>query len=133
MCREALTEYLTTESGIDRERIESLLDLPPADRLTDEEQETLLGLLSPAEAQALKSLLLEVRACDPAVGSGAFLVGLLQAITTAVGRSTGDSTATRPSPAIITPTTSRSKSSSAASTEWTSRPRRSRSANCASG
>jgi len=91
MCREALAEYLAAESGIERERIEALLDLPPADRLTDEERALLAGadgrppLLSPAEAQALKSLLLEVRACDPAVGSGAFLVGLLQAITSAVG------------------------------------------------
>jgi hypothetical protein len=80
MCREALAEYLVGESGIARERVARLLDLPPADRLTDEEREWLSGAFSPAEAQALKALLLDVRACDPAVGSGAFLMGLLQAI-----------------------------------------------------
>jgi len=85
MCREALAEYLAAESGIERERVEALLDLPPADQLTDGERERLQGLFSRTEAQALRSLLLEVRACDPAVGSGAFLVGLLQAITSAVG------------------------------------------------
>jgi len=85
MCREALAEYLAGESGIERARIAALLDLPPAGQLTDEERGTLQGLFSPAEVQALKALLLNVRACDPAVGSGAFLMGLLQAITWAVG------------------------------------------------
>jgi hypothetical protein len=85
MCREALTEYLAGASPVERERIKALLDLPPADRLSDEERIQLEGLFSPIEAQALRSLLLGVRACDPAVGSGAFLVGLLQAITWAVG------------------------------------------------
>lgn len=84
MCREALAEYLAAESGIERERIAALLDLPPAAQLTDEERDWLTGAFSPAEAQALKALLLTVRACDLAVGSGAFLVGLLQAITWAV-------------------------------------------------
>jgi len=81
MCREALAEYLTTESGVERERVARLLDLPPADRLTDAERVWLREAFSPAEAQALKALLLDVRACDPAVDSGAFLMGLLQAIT----------------------------------------------------
>lgn len=84
MCREALTEYLAGESGIDHDRITTLLDLPPANQMTDAERETLHGLFSPAEAQALKALLLQVRACDPAVGSGAFLVGLLQTMTWAI-------------------------------------------------
>ena len=85
MCREALSEYLAGESELDRDRIAKLLDLPPADRLTDPERGWLTGAFSPAEAQGLRALLLNVRACDPAVGSGAFLVGLLQAITWAVG------------------------------------------------
>jgi len=84
MCRETLTEYLCAESDIEPERIARLLDLPPADRLSEEEQSWLKGAFSPAEAQGLKALLLNVRACDPAVGSGAFLIGLLQAITWAV-------------------------------------------------
>jgi hypothetical protein len=85
MAREALAEYLAGESGLDRERITRLLDLPPADRLGDQERAWLTRAFSPAEAQGLRALLLNVRACDPAVGSGAFLVGLLQALTWAVG------------------------------------------------
>jgi len=85
MCREALAEYLAGQSGIPREHTAALLDLPPADRLTDEEQTRLRNLVSTTEAQLLKSSLLHVRACDPAVGSGAFLLGLLQTITWAVG------------------------------------------------
>jgi len=84
MCREALAEHLAAESGLARERIARLFDLPPADRLADEERTWLRGTFSPAEAQGLKALLLNVRACDLAVGSGAFLMGLLQAITWAV-------------------------------------------------
>ena len=81
MCREALAEYLSGESGLERERMAALLDLPPAAQLTDEERAWLRETLSPVEAQGLRALLLDVRACDPAVGSGAFLVGLLQAVT----------------------------------------------------
>jgi adenine-specific DNA-methyltransferase len=85
MVREALAEVLAAESGLERERIARLLDLPPADRLSDDEQAWLSAAFSPVEAQALEGLLLNVRACDPAVGSGAFLMGLLQAITWAAG------------------------------------------------
>ncbi len=100
MCREALTEYLSGESGVERERVARLLDpVGPADRLSDAERAWLREAFSPAEAQALKALLLDVRACDPAVGSGAFLMGLLQAITWGVGlldwRLGGDATLAR--------------------------------------
>lgn len=84
MCREALTEYLAGESGIERDRIAELFDLPPADQMTDEEREKLKGLFTRTQARSLKAWLLDVRACDPAVGSGAFLVGLLQMMTWAV-------------------------------------------------
>ncbi len=85
MCREALAEYLTGESAVSRDRIIRLLELPPAAQLADEERTWLRDAFSRDEAQSLKSLLLNIRACDPAVGSGAFLMGLLQAITWAVG------------------------------------------------
>lgn len=85
MCREGLAEYLADESAVDRELIVRLLDLPPAGQLSDEERAWLREALSTDEAQSLKSLLLGVRACDLAVGSGAFLIGLLQTITWAVG------------------------------------------------
>lgn len=85
MCREALAEYLSGESAVDRERIARLLDLPPAGQLSDGERAWLRDAFSTDEAQSLKGLLLDIRACDLAVGSGAFLIGLLQAITWAVG------------------------------------------------
>ncbi len=85
MCREALTEYLAGESDVEREQIAHLLDLPPAERLSDEERAWLGQSLSRDQAKGLKASLLDVRACDPAVGSGAFLMGLLQAITWGVG------------------------------------------------
>lgn len=81
MCRAALSEYLSDQSGVERERVSKLLDLPPASQMTDAERGILQNLLTTAESQALKALLLQLRACDPAVGSGAFLVGLLQAMS----------------------------------------------------
>ncbi|MFZ5917987.1 MAG: Eco57I restriction-modification methylase domain-containing protein [Chloroflexota bacterium] len=85
MCREALAEHLAGESAVDRARIVRLLELPPAGQLSDEERAWLQDAFSVDEAHSLKALLLSVRACDPAVGSGAFLLGLLQALTWAVG------------------------------------------------
>src|SRR5690606_32945917 len=99
MCREALAEYLIGESAVQRERIVRLLELPPAAQLSDEERSWLHVAFSRDEAQSLKSLLLHVRTCDLAVGSGAFLMGLLQAITWVVGlldwRLQGESVLTR--------------------------------------
>jgi len=85
MVREALAEYLAGESGLQRSAIARLLDLPPMARLDGEGRAWLSAALTPDEAQALRRLLLGMRACDPAAGAGAFLVGLLQAMGRTVG------------------------------------------------
>lgn len=85
LVREALAEYLAGESGLQRTMISRLLDLPFPDRLDDEGRAWLSTALAPDEVRALKRALLNVRACDPAAGAGAFLVGLLRAMASAVG------------------------------------------------
>jgi hypothetical protein len=58
-------------------RLEKLFALDATDGLDDAERVILNGLLTPDEARALLDRLDNFRACDLAVGSGAFLVGLL--------------------------------------------------------
>lgn len=58
-------------------RLEKLFALDATDGLDDAERVILNDLLTPDEARALLDRLDNFRACDLAVGSGAFLVGLL--------------------------------------------------------
>ena len=58
-------------------RLEKLLALDASDGIDPAERATLDTCLTPEEARALLDRLDGFRACDPAVGSGAFLVGLL--------------------------------------------------------
>jgi adenine-specific DNA-methyltransferase len=58
-------------------RLEKLFALDAADGIDDTERAQLNELLTPDEGRALLDRLDDFRACDPAVGSGAFLVGLL--------------------------------------------------------
>jgi len=64
MCRESLIAYLLTDSKIEENRIRELV-------LTHK------GLFTDAETEALLKKMREVKICDPAVGSGAFPMGLL--------------------------------------------------------
>lgn len=93
MCQAALTEHLATQladrgDGPDlaRQRVESLLALPPADHMDDDQLKTLSKLLSDAEAKLLRQSILDCRICDPAVGSGAFPVGILHELVAVVAR-----------------------------------------------
>lgn len=63
-----------------RQRIDVLLALDASEGIDEETHAKLNGLLNPDEAAALRDKLLELRACDPAVGSGAFPMGLLHEI-----------------------------------------------------
>jgi hypothetical protein len=73
MCREALDGYLKARAGVDQETInwlrEEATDWAASNRR-----------LTPVQAEALDRALDEVTVLDPAVGSGAFLVGMLQEI-----------------------------------------------------
>lgn len=94
MCHEALTEYLITRLGLAdgeeataaRLKFQCFLALPPADHLDDEQTKTLAELFSPDEAKTLRQAILACRVCDPAVGSGAFPVGMLHEMQAAVAR-----------------------------------------------
>jgi hypothetical protein len=73
MCRQALDGYLRDTANVDQETIEWLRGLVT-------EQEDGDRRLDQATAQGLTTALENVRICDPAVGSGAFLLGAMQEI-----------------------------------------------------
>jgi len=84
MCRESLKEYLTSESEIEKSKIESLFSINPAEQLTEEELQKLKNLISLPQARLLKSIIKKAYTLDPAVGSGAFLVGMLHEMITII-------------------------------------------------
>ena len=94
MCQEAFKEYLVTQlSGVDKnkavsmkEKVDALVSLPPADHLDDEQIGGLQGLFTNAEAESLVQAIYNCKVCDPAVGSGAFLVGMLHEMITAIAK-----------------------------------------------
>ncbi|MCL4557990.1 MAG: hypothetical protein M1491_05070 [Deltaproteobacteria bacterium] len=94
MCQEAFKEYLVTQlSGVDKnkaasmkEKVDALVSLPPADHLDDEQIGGLQGLFTNAEAESLAQAIYNCKVCDPAVGSGAFLVGMLHEMITAIAK-----------------------------------------------
>ena len=69
MCQESLTEYLTTHMPGEGEAIRQVV-----------QQKRIQGI-RPALLLQIDQLLQQVRICDPAIGSGAFPVGLLQEIS----------------------------------------------------
>ena len=94
MCQEALKEYLATQAigksqdkfEETKEHINKLLALPPADQLDDEQIKMLSELFTITEAKTLHQAILSCRICDPAVGSGAFPVGMLHEMVSALAR-----------------------------------------------
>jgi len=77
MCRQALKEYLAAESGLDPARIEALMNAGPAGQLAPEEVAELADMITEPEARLLRGSVEGTRVLNPAVGSGAFLVGML--------------------------------------------------------
>ena len=73
MCREALDGYLRDETGVDQGTLDALRQEAVGSR--DSHQP-----LPSVPADALIDALDKVRVCDPAVGSGAFLLGAIQEI-----------------------------------------------------
>ena len=68
MTQESLVEYLNTHLEKDRTEIENLIKNQSATAFSD------------AELSQINTLLDEVKICDPAIGSGAFPMGMLQEI-----------------------------------------------------
>lgn len=70
MCRESLRNYFSEQTQVQTKKIDYILEQHGVGELTDKEA----GLLFEA-AQ-------DIRICDPAVGSGAFLIGMLHRLVT---------------------------------------------------
>ena len=75
MCREVLDGYLRDETGVDQPTLDTLRQEAVGSR--DEHQP-----LSNIPTDALIDALETIRVCDPAVGSGAFLLGTIQEMVT---------------------------------------------------
>jgi len=83
MCQESLINHLNTETKIDAERIRKLIAFKDEDLVNGNgSRKKTLGF-SDDEAQSLDRALANIKVCDPACGSGAFLVGMLNEIVSA--------------------------------------------------
>ncbi|MCA9407429.1 MAG: N-6 DNA methylase [Candidatus Omnitrophica bacterium] len=92
MCQESLINYLVTECGekVDRKELEEFIrhgemNIEHEARIIKEGKETrdyrhAIGETIRANAKEIDQKLADVRVCDPAVGSGAFLVGMMNEI-----------------------------------------------------
>jgi adenine-specific DNA-methyltransferase len=74
MCVESLSRYLADETGLDIEFLKRLTDFDPTFPNFE------VNELTKDQAKQLKQALTSVRICDPAVGSGAFPMGMMQII-----------------------------------------------------
>jgi hypothetical protein len=80
ICREVLLKYLSNRLKGDgwEARIKHLLEIDASDGLDKDELARLQKIMKPEEAAELHKAIERLKCCDPAVGSGAFAVGLLQ-------------------------------------------------------
>ena len=80
ICREVLYQYLTGHlTGEDwGPRLKALLNFEHSDGFDEEEKELLKRTITPDQARKVLDLVKPLKCCDPAVGSGAFPVGLMQ-------------------------------------------------------
>ncbi|MCH8828456.1 MAG: Eco57I restriction-modification methylase domain-containing protein [Planctomycetes bacterium] len=96
MVREALCEYLSgrlaEETGRRREdcreRLQTMLALPPCDEWNDEEHGLLRKLISFRDAESIQRALQDCRICDPAVGAGALLLSVCREMTSVLRKLT---------------------------------------------
>jgi adenine-specific DNA-methyltransferase len=83
ICREVLYQYLLAHLSADSvqggwgARLKELLALDVSDGIDEDKREQLKRTLAPTQAAEVLSLVKPLRCCDPAVGSGAFPVGLM--------------------------------------------------------
>lgn len=78
ICREALRQYLRGHLGPDWEdKLQAVFAVDASDGLDADEIALLKSSLKPADGQRLLEMVAPIKMCDPAVGSGAFPVGLL--------------------------------------------------------
>lgn len=75
MCVEVLSRYLADESGMELETVRKLIDYDP-----DQLNSYYHNLMTPQQAKQLKQAIATIKVLDPAVGSGAFPLGMMQAL-----------------------------------------------------
>lgn len=79
--REVLKDYLVTRiPSLNKPQLTSLMELDAASGLTQDVRDQLKSILSQAQARTIRKHLDTLTACDPAIGSGAFALGLLHEI-----------------------------------------------------
>jgi len=80
ICREVLYQYLLNHLTGDGwgPRLKKLLAFDLSDGIDEEEKNELKTTISPDHARLVLELVKPLKCCDPAVGSGAFPVGLMQ-------------------------------------------------------
>jgi len=85
ICQEVLYQYLHNHLILSKEtdeeswgpKLRALLAMDPSDGFDDEELARLKNTITPTQAVSIRDLVAPLKCCDPAVGSGAFPVGLL--------------------------------------------------------
>lgn len=84
MCQESLVNYLISQSGYSEDRIRKLMNSKDQEvARTEKDKERIENNQDLKDvAEIINNLLKTVKICDPAVGSGAFPMGLLKEIST---------------------------------------------------
>jgi len=88
MCTEVLSRYLADESEMHLETVEKIIEFDP-----DQPDSDFNKLMTSQQARKLKRALEDIKVLDPAVGSGAFPLGMMQVILSArqaIGRREGE-------------------------------------------
>lgn len=75
MCTQVLSRYLSNETGMDEEKVKKIINFDPDLSLPD-----FKDLMTPKQAKQLRLALQNLRCLDPAVGSAAFPMGMMQVI-----------------------------------------------------
>jgi type I restriction-modification system DNA methylase subunit len=79
ICQETLYQYLKNHLPGDGwgPRLKALFSIDPTEGIDEEAKQLLKTTISPEQAVQVRGLVLPLKCCDPAVGSGAFPVGLM--------------------------------------------------------
>jgi len=77
MCQQALKEWIAGQGVIGNEALDLLFTVLQTEQTGPGEREKLSDAISQADAERLRERLRDITVVDPAVGSGAFLLGML--------------------------------------------------------
>ena len=80
ICRETLYQYLRNHLAGDgwEPQLKAVLATDAVDGIDEEELKQLRAAITPEQARQVLEVVMPLKCCDPAVGSGAFPVGLMQ-------------------------------------------------------